>query len=154
MSNHVLNWGIEDPVVQTGESDGESHNSVDPVTISNGNDMDVNTNVTPCNDKISQFCLFEQSNCYIDSNGLTAVSASAMPIFNELYPECSGTSDLSQINKPLNMNNGYFNPKSSNFLGGANMRQSIMVIMAIAILLVVSKGQPIKATAKAVKKAV
>ena len=46
-----------------------------------------------------------------------------------------------------------FNPKSENFLGGSGMRQAILFFLAVAILLVVSGGKPVKATAKAVKEA-
>jgi len=152
MSKKELNWNIIDDLPM--DEPQEYGLAPEPITIANGDDMDANTDTTSCNAKISQFCLFEQSNCFIGENGLASVNASALPVFNDLYPECTGASvDSDVILQPIQLNQGYLYPKSPNFLGGPMMRQAIMVLLGIAILFVVSKGKPIKATAKAIKKA-
>ena len=150
-----LDWDI-DTVTDMLNIDNETGGETPvPVTISNGDVMDPNTATTSCSFKVDQFCLFEQGNCFLNNNGTKGVSASALPLFVDQYPECSGaTETVITTQNPSNMTQGYLNPKDPNFLGGANMRQAIMVILAIAILLVVSGGKPIRATAQAVKKAV
>ena len=162
MSNKELNWGIQDvdaEILDHLDNLQNPHLFEDPITISNGDDMDTNIASTNCDAKINQFCMFETSNCYLENDGRKGVSASALPMFNDLYPECSGNSitseDAESIFNPENTTvEGFLNPKSTNFLGGEKMRKCILIILAVVVLLKLSGGKPIKATAKAIKKAV
>ena len=155
MSNKELNWDIQE-IVPTGLSN-PAVNVQNPVTMANGQDMDSNTNTTSCEAKINTFCMFENSNCFLNNDGSKGVGASAIPLFNDTYPECEGYAVVGsgqEIPTIQSSPGDFLNPTNPNFLGGPMMRQAIMVLLGIAILFVVSKGKPIKATAKAIKKAV
>jgi len=129
-----------------------------PTDIANGSDMDSAPVGINCADIMAQHCLFERSDCIVDSRNRVIPDSSGIADFIESYPDC-----LSYINDPSpeteipntnNMNNEFFKIKSPNFLGGANMRQAIMIFLGLAVLLVVTNGKVLSGTAKAVKKAV
>ena len=129
-----------------------------PTGISNASDMDSAPVGLNCADIVAQYCQFNQGSCFTDRRNRTIPNASIINEFLESYPECSGyindPSPETEIPNTYNMNNEFFKIKSPNFLGGANMRQAIMIFLGLAILLVVTQGKVLSGTAKAVKKAV
>jgi hypothetical protein len=161
----TLQWGIDETfsAEDMGGSGMESLSPdefLTPNNIATPNDMDINVPVIDCISMVSQFCQFNQAECFIDRDNIVKPKASAIPLFESNYPDCSGSilnpeDDGSPTTSPNqnNMKEGYLNPKSENFLGGSGMRQAILFFLAVAILLVVTQGKPVKATAKAVKEA-
>ena len=129
-----------------------------PTDIANGSDMDSAPVGLNCADIMAQYCLFERSNCITDSRNRVMPDSSGITEFIESYPDCisyiNDPSPETEIPNTNNMNNEFFKIKSPNFLGGANMRQAIMIFLGLAVLLVVTQGKVVSGTAKAIKKAV
>lgn len=161
----TLQWGIDETYSSEDYGGGLASLSPEefltPNNIATPNDMDINVPTIDCISMVSQFCQFNQGECFIDRDNVVKPKASAMPLFESNYPDCAGSltnpeDDGAPSTSPIttNMKDGLFNPKSENFLGGSGMRQAILFFLAVAILLVVSRGKPVKATAKAVKEAI
>ena len=160
----TLQWGIDETYSAKDYGGGLASLSPEefltPNNIATPNDMDINVPTIDCMSMVAQFCQFNQSKCFIDRDNVVKPTASAIPLFESNYPDCAGAlsnpeDDGAPSTSPIsnNMQDGVFNPKSANFLGGSAMRQAILFFLAVAILLVVTQGKPVKATAKAVKEA-
>ena len=134
--------------------------STTPTTYGIAHPDDMNTAPVQinCADVVAQFCMFNQGNCFVDERNRLVPDVSLISQFTQEYPDCAGyinnPSAETESQNSKNMKREYFKISSPDFLGGANMRQAIMIFLALAVLLVVTQGKILSGTAKAVKKAV
>jgi hypothetical protein len=105
-----------------------------------------------CQEVMTQWCRFNDG-CTTGRNGATP-GADSQSLFLESYPDCAGafTADLAVT--PSKMNNGTFDIKSPNFLGGPNVHNLIIITLCLLILVSTAGGNLLTAPLKAAKKAV
>ena len=105
-----------------------------------------------CQEVMTQWCSFNEG-CVMGSGGAMP-GPDTQSLFLESYPDCAGafTADIAET--PTTMNNGTFDLKSPNFLGGPNVHNLIIIILCLLILVSTAGGNLITAPLKAAKKAV
>ena len=104
-----------------------------------------------CQEVMTQWCKF--NDCIVGPTGPQPGAESAQ-LFTESYPDCAGTFQNQIAENPPKMNNGTFDIKSPNFLGGQNVHNLILIILSLLILVSTAGGNILTAPLKAAKKAV
>lgn len=112
-----------------------------------------------CADKVAQYCAGNPERCTQGALGLR-VNGQDAEHFAKSFPECASEQSTSQNILETNantiaMNNkDLFNIKSPNFLGGQNVHNVIIIVLALLILVNTGGGNILTAPLKAAKKAV
>lgn len=105
-----------------------------------------------CQEVMTQWCKFNDD-CIVGQTGARP-GAESQELFTESYPECAGMLNTQIAQTPQKMNNGTFDIKSPNFLGGQNVHNLILIILSLLILVSTAGGNILTAPLKAAKKAV
>lgn len=144
-------YGIDEIVGDPGVV-GMAGLSPDQYGIATPDVMDTANPELNCQEVMTQWCRFNDG-CTTGRNGATP-GADSQSLFLESYPDCAGafTADLAVT--PSKMNNGTFDIKSPNFLGGPNVHNLIIITLCLLILVSTAGGNLLTAPLKAAKKAV
>lgn len=126
--------------------------------IAGAENMDSAPTELSCSDKVAQYCAGNPERCSQGATGLVVKGQNAEH-FAESYPECAQqqatTTPLeTTVNNTVMKNKDIFNIQSPNFLGGQNVHNLIIIILALLILVNTGGGNILTAPLKAAKKAV
>lgn len=112
-----------------------------------------------CGNHQAAFCAFNPDMCTMVNNQIVLTYDGAQ-LFYSNYPECTPSNDIvpqavnTNNQNNTRMNNEIFDIKSPNFLGGNNVHNVILIVLALLILVAVTKGNLLTAPIKAIKQAV
>ena len=129
--------------------------------IAGAENMDVAPNQLTCSQMVAQFCANNSDLCTASASGLM-LKADVVQDFLEDNPQCAAhfnePNPLPEpiLNEtPVQMETkDLFNIKSPNFLGGSNVHNLILIVLALLILVNTGGGNLLTAPLKAAKKAV
>lgn len=153
MPNQIDSPNIEEIV---GNGYGNNPASVSDYGITGASNFNLEPETLTCAEKVSTFCAFNPSLCFLNGNNIVPTDE-GLSLYLQNYPECAPTEDQTPIQTKQNtnkMSNEFLDIKSPNFLGGNNVHNVILIVLALLILVVVTKGSLLTAPVKALKQAV
>lgn len=129
--------------------------SPDQFGIAGAENMDSAPVTLTCKEIVAQYCADNTDKCVQTASGM-AIGPDSYEHFNQSYPECKDyqPTPISSLNTTTMNNKDLFNIKSPNFLGGENVHNLILIVLALLILVSVAGGNILTAPLKAAKKAV
>jgi hypothetical protein len=150
------------PIDQTNTQDvvgngyGNNPTSVDQYGLAGAANFDLAPETLNCGQKMAAFCAFAPNLCFLNNNEVVPTDE-GLALYLENYPECAPTENQIPLQTKINSNdmtNEIFDINSPNFLGGNNVHNVILIVLALLILVVVTKGSLLTAPVKALKQAV
>lgn len=133
--------------------------SPDHFGIAGAENMDVAPKELTCSDLVNQYCALNPELCTSSPDGLM-LQGQVVQDFLSNNPQCTEhfnepTEPITSIENQVEMENkDLFNIKSPNFLGGQNVHNVILIVLALLILVNTGGGNLLTAPLKAAKKAV